>query len=537
MKQEMRSSASKYIISGFEFSRWKHFSGRKDTVMFHRFQKEILKSYLTGSLLAVFGVGGVLLFQTLRLNTYEIVVFLIIISISVVVMLLSEYALYRKHARPLIEVSAGNEEESVLQRAFIQAHRFPLLTVRRILGPHLFGLGIPASLLTWAAATNGFVQLEWIYFLYAWIGALLIAVMHAMVEFFLTAGPSRKFAEEIMRLYRDRFGKSLTLHRAFYVRFRTKLFISVFFTAVFPVSLLLMALEIRSLETGGEVDPASFWTWAVVILAVVIAVSLLGAYLLYKNIREPLEAIQQQFLLVSEGTFEQMDKSYSDEFDDLVHGFNNMVEGIQERDEKNDALLNSVFAIFAVTLDARDEYTAGHAERVADYAVKIAEKVGYTKTNKDIVRKAALLHDIGKIGIRDEVLLKRERLTNEEFQLMKEHPVIGEKMLLQAQLPEELKPVLAGVRHHHERFDGGGYPDGLSGRDIPELGRLLCVADSFDAMTSDRPYLKGRSREEALRIIEHGRGTQFDPVFADAFLELFVQEKREFDRTAGELYS
>jgi putative nucleotidyltransferase with HDIG domain len=197
-----------------------------------------------------------------------------------------------------------------------------------------------------------------------------------------------------------------------------------------------------------------------------------------------------------------------------------MVEGIQGRDQENEQLLDSLFTLFAATLDARDPYTAGHSLRVAEYSVEIARAAGLADDQVELLRKSALLHDIGKIGIRDDVLLKEGRLTEEEFDKIKQHPVIGVHILSQVHLPMKLQPILPGVKYHHERYDGKGYPEGLAGEAIPVFGRIMAIADAYDAMTSDRPYRKGMPVEKALAILEDGSGTQWDASFTQLFLDL-----------------
>ncbi|MCT4796783.1 HD-GYP domain-containing protein, partial [Exiguobacterium alkaliphilum] len=209
-----------------------------------------------------------------------------------------------------------------------------------------------------------------------------------------------------------------------------------------------------------------------------------------------------------------------DEFGQLVTGFNHMVENVTRRETENEQLLNSLFVLFAATLDARDSYTAGHSERVAAYSVELAEALQMPVHEVELLRKSALLHDIGKIGVRDDVLLKEGRLTDDEFAQIQEHPTIGIHILNQITLPDSLQPILAGVRSHHERIDGNGYPDRLAGDAIPLFGRIMAIADAYDAMTSDRPYRQGMPTEKALAILESGRGTQWDANFVDVFIEL-----------------
>lgn len=171
----------------------------------------------------------------------------------------------------------------------------------------------------------------------------------------------------------------------------------------------------------------------------------------------------------------------------------------------------------AAAVDAKDPYTHGHAERVARYAADLAAFTGAGEDEIDLVHRTGTLHDIGKIGVPDSVLQKPGRLTEEEFEAMKAHPVLGE--LIVSKVPQ-LQDLLPGIRSHHERYDGNGYPDGLCGDSIPRIARYLSVADTFDAMTSDRPYRAGMPIEAALAEIEKGAGSQFDPLLAAAFVEM-----------------
>ena len=178
----------------------------------------------------------------------------------------------------------------------------------------------------------------------------------------------------------------------------------------------------------------------------------------------------------------------------------------------------------AAAVDAKDSYTLGHSERVAAYAKRLALYVGASAELAETVERCGFLHDVGKIGVPDAILKKPERLTDEERAIMETHPVLGEVIVRKVPQLEELLP---GVRWHHERWDGRGYPDGLAGEDIPLVARFLAVADTFDAMTSDRPYRKGLPLEIALSEIEKGAGTQFDPDLAIAFVKLLQAEERK----------
>ena len=175
-------------------------------------------------------------------------------------------------------------------------------------------------------------------------------------------------------------------------------------------------------------------------------------------------------------------------------------------------------------VDAKDAYTSGHSTRVSLYARVIGKTLGMSSEELIKLKVAALFHDIGKIGIPDGVLLKEGRLTDEEFAIIKNHPITGSKILSPVTM---LADVVPGVKHHHERFDGRGYPDKLAGADIPLNARILAIADSFDAMTSDRSYRRKMSFEDAVAEIERCAGTQFDPELVKHFVNK-IRSKSEF---------
>lgn len=186
--------------------------------------------------------------------------------------------------------------------------------------------------------------------------------------------------------------------------------------------------------------------------------------------------------------------------------------------EERRTMLLSLIRSLTATLDARDPYTAGHSERVTRYSLMIAEELGMPEEFREALEWGGLLHDIGKIGIRDNILLKQERLTLEEVGKLKEHPAIGANIIDMMEPKHLLHDAKMVARHHQEKWDGSGYPDGLKGEEIPPAARMVAIADAFDAMTTDRPYSKGRPFEVALAEIERCAGTHFDPVFAHAFV-------------------
>ena len=199
----------------------------------------------------------------------------------------------------------------------------------------------------------------------------------------------------------------------------------------------------------------------------------------------------------------------------------------REKDKIRMDMTGRTIETIAGAIDARDEYTGGHSERVGLYAQALARQMAdeYDFSEEDILRihYIGLIHDIGKIGVADSVLNKAGKLTDEEFSLMKKHSEIGYEIM--SSLGEEIEGALDGIRYHHERFDGRGYPDGLSGEDIPLIARILCLADSYDAMTSNRVYRKRLTREEVIGELRKCSGTQFDPKIADIFISLLESGK------------
>ena len=193
------------------------------------------------------------------------------------------------------------------------------------------------------------------------------------------------------------------------------------------------------------------------------------------------------------------------------------LERLGEQNEKIKNMTVQTITTVANALDAKDSYSEGHSRRVAVYAAQIAEKLGFSKEDVRNVRIIALLHDIGKIGVPDAVLNKPGRLTDEEFALMKQHAAIGSEILKDIDM---ITGISIGARSHHERYDGKGYPEGLKGEDIPYIARIIAVADSYDAMTSNRVYRKHLSYEQVMSELEKGKGTQFDPDIAKALEEL-----------------
>ena len=207
---------------------------------------------------------------------------------------------------------------------------------------------------------------------------------------------------------------------------------------------------------------------------------------------------------------------------ELVRLQRGLEEAVYEKTKENERLFLDVVASLADAIDAKDTYTNGHSGRVAKYSVEIAKRYGYDEKRQDEIYMMALLHDVGKIGVPDEVINKPGRLTDEEFETIKKHPSIGAKILGNI---KGMPKLASGARWHHERYDGRGYPEGISGENIPEEARIIAVADAYDAMTSNRSY-RGYLPQEVVRgEIEKGKGSQFDPRFAEIMLTMIDEDK------------
>lgn len=209
---------------------------------------------------------------------------------------------------------------------------------------------------------------------------------------------------------------------------------------------------------------------------------------------------------------------------DLDHLQRDLAYEAEKKTRENQALYLQIVSSLATAIDAKDKYTNGHSDRVAEYAREIARRLGYNEKQMRQIYMMGLLHDVGKIGIPDAVINKPAKLTDEEYAIIKTHPAMGARIL------ENIKerPNLAhGARWHHERYDGKGYPDGIKGTDIPEEARIIAVADAYDAMTSYRSYRKAMPQEMVREEIEKGMGTQFDSEIAKIMLAM-IDEDTEY---------
>lgn len=194
--------------------------------------------------------------------------------------------------------------------------------------------------------------------------------------------------------------------------------------------------------------------------------------------------------------------------------------------EKEKSFFLHIVESLAISLDEKDKYTHGHSRRVTNFSLQLAEQITEQEIDFELLRLCGVLHDIGKIGVPDKILGKPDKLSAEEFAVIKKHPGQGAQILRPMTSDGRVAEISKIIKHHHERYDGKGYPDALRGEEIPFLSRIITIADSYDAMTSDRPYRKGMDVDSAIAEIRNNSGSQFDPYLAEKFVEFLEGQAR-----------
>lgn len=263
-------------------------------------------------------------------------------------------------------------------------------------------------------------------------------------------------------------------------------------------------------------------------LMVAIILGIMGVFVLTSTITKPIKELSAGVQELKSGRKRPLKVYSKDELGHLTRNFNEMSALIVEQKDRlakyagdlEEAYV-STLRVLAAAIDARDPYTLGHSARVAQFSIKLGEAIGLPKKELEDLEVACLFHDVGKIKTPDYVLLKPGRLDDIEFKEMARHTEDGANILSKAPM---LAKYIPAVRHHHEWFNGNGYPDGLSGGEIPLHASIITIADSFDAMTSTRPYRNPRSEAEALKELMRCSGTQFSPELVEVFIKVFRNE-------------
>jgi HD-GYP domain-containing protein (c-di-GMP phosphodiesterase class II) len=254
-----------------------------------------------------------------------------------------------------------------------------------------------------------------------------------------------------------------------------------------------------------------------------------------RRITNPLSVLTESSRAIAKGDFSQRVHLMSrTEIGELAQTFNTMseelehfVEDLKRAAEENRALFMGSIQMLAGAVDEKDPYTRGHSDRVTRYSLLIAKELGLPASFMETLQISAQLHDVGKIGIEDHILKKPGALTEEEFEVMKTHTTKGANILRPV---PQLAEMLPGIELHHEALDGRGYPYGLKGEQIPLLARVIAVADTFDALTTNRPYQQAHTPEQALEIIRSIAGKRLDPMAVDALMAVYERGEIRIQR-------
>lgn len=260
-----------------------------------------------------------------------------------------------------------------------------------------------------------------------------------------------------------------------------------------------------------------------VVLAFSILLSLFLGIIISNGITNPVKKLLIGTRNIAKNNFEyKVELHGPNEIEELTRSFNSMAESLKESKRKLRNYFYRTVQSLVRILEAKDVYTRGHSERVADYAEKIAKKLNYTEEQIEYLREAALLHDIGKLGITENILNKKEKLSDAEWELLVKHTIVGEDILKPIFEDEEMPRV---ARQHHEKFDGSGYPDKIRGENINVFAQIVSIADSYDAMTSNRAYRNSLGKEKAIKELKDKKNSQFNPEIVDLFVDIISSEK------------
>ena len=255
--------------------------------------------------------------------------------------------------------------------------------------------------------------------------------------------------------------------------------------------------------------------WAV--FAVILAI--VASTVLAIRLARPIGVLAGRAMSLAAGNFaERVDITSRNELGQLAQSFNHMASQLERHDQNLREMFIDTTKALAAAIDAKDPYTRGHSQRVAQISLEIAKEMGQSPSEQQKVNIAALLHDVGKIGIEDHILKKPGQLTDEEYGIIKQHPRWGAMIMGHI---SQLKEVVPAIQHHHERLDGTGYPEGLAGDQIPMLARIIAVADTFDAMTTDRLYQKAMDPQFVVSKLHEWKGTRYDPTVVDSMTRIY----------------
>lgn len=391
---------------------------------------------------------------------------------------------------------------------------WPLLSAGRVMGPHLLTILAAFFPLVYLAHRYGGFPTgpgEMLYLL-PWYP--LNAALHATVEYLVGAAESQRLLAHL----RARHGDAVVAWSRLRVPFLVKVLGVMVALGLLPLGQVALLAYFKLQGYGTAPDPAALPALIAWGLASGLALVLAGGVLLSREVARPVGAVLEAMRQVRAGQAGVRVSAIAwDELGDLTEGFNALSQALEVERQRNQDLYRDTVQALSAAIDARDPYTRGHSQRVGAYARLIARKLGWTPQQAYQLYITGLLHDIGKIGVPEHVLNKAGKLDPDERELVEGHTLIGYNIARQARA---LEPHLPGIRHHHERMDGKGYPDGLSGEAIGAEARILAVADVWDALTSRRPYRRALTPQEAYRQLQL---ESLDPRAVRALWELWQE--------------
>lgn len=483
-------------------------------LVYRRYLWHAARLYGLGTLAAV-SLGALLFAVSLRLTPAGWTVFILSVLGGVVPMVLLDVAITLSYLRPLRRFiaagAAGDPGPEAGGRAYACVRALPEVSALRTIGPHFLGLTIPGvavGLLLSRQYATGATPIQVVLVTAA---AFSIACGHGVFEYL---AQHRAIVPLLVSLRPYADGAP----RARRLSVRSRSFIISCAIGAIPTAAMAMTAYTR-FAGGPGFRMADYVRWVVALSAFGAIFSVVAALLLARSVTDPLESLLVAVRALADGApVPQLSEDAADEFGEVMHGFNQMAAALDHRLGEQAQLTDSIIAVLAAALDARDPYTQGHSERVAQVAMRIGERLGLCADDRLALERAARLHDIGKIGVKGGLLLKRGPLTDDEWSEMRRHPVIGSDILSRVRPESAVASLLPAVRSHHERPDGRGYPEGLRSPSIPLLARIIAVADAYDALTSDRPYRPRLSPQQARTILADGAGTQWDSTIVGAFL-------------------
>jgi HD-GYP domain-containing protein (c-di-GMP phosphodiesterase class II) len=483
--------------------------------MYETLRRRTTHAYLIGST-AVLVSGAGIAYLYYRPGLTDLLLGAIVVLLAIVPLSLTNWLVVHRHLAPLRRYFAARQPSSAdASAAYATLLRWPLLCARRVMGPHLLTL-IGALVLGFHAVHR------WLGFTIAPADLVYIlaflpvnVALHAVIEYLLAT----RNAHDLLQHLRYHHGDELAAVPRARVPFLVKVLVVLFALGFLPACQVVIIALMKVQGLGTTPDLSHMPALVAWMLLTGAAFVIVGAVLLTRDVVRPATVVARAMAAVKNGRLDvRVDVSAWDEMGALAEGFNSMTASLAEQHARIQRQYRGTVRALAAAIDARDSYTRGHSDRVGEYARRMALELGWSYDEADELALTGALHDIGKIGVPEAVLQKNGPLDETEWAYMRRHPVIGYEIAMKV---TDLLPHLSGIRHHHERLDGTGYPDGLAGEQIDMASRILAVADVWDALTSDRPYRPAMPLPKATSILlEEQSRNHLDSRVVSALLSL-----------------